>query len=105
MLEIIALYYLTRYIGNVAMAKGLKPGKWKLYTILAWISAEIIGAVFAISIFGKDNLFAVYSITILSAFGGYLYIKATIEKKPDAMDDSIHHIGADDLQPPRKDAN
>ena len=43
MLEIIALVFLTRHIGTLAYQKGLKPGRWKLYLVLAWFVTEIIG--------------------------------------------------------------
>ncbi len=45
MLEIIALIFLTKEIGKIAAGKGLKPGVWKLYTVLAWIAGEFVGAV------------------------------------------------------------
>jgi hypothetical protein len=35
MLEIIALVFLTRKIGDLAERKGLKKGWWKFYTVIA----------------------------------------------------------------------
>ena len=59
MLEIIALIFLCKRNGALATTKGLKPGTWKMYTILAWIVAEFIGIGIGISMFGKQNLLTV----------------------------------------------
>jgi hypothetical protein len=40
-------------------------------------------------------------IGVASAFGGYLFIKYILEKKPDFYEDDINSIGVDDLHPPR----
>jgi hypothetical protein len=59
MLEIIILIFLTKEIGRLAFSKGLKPGTWKIYTVVAWIISEIIGIIGGIMIFGENNLFSV----------------------------------------------
>jgi hypothetical protein len=41
-------------------------------------------------------------IGLASAFGGYLIVRAILEKKPDAYEDDIDNIGVDDLRPPVK---
>ena len=51
MLEILALIYLTRSIGQLALNKGLKPGTWKLYTVLAWFAGEITGLIIGFTMF------------------------------------------------------
>ena len=102
MLEIIALIFLCKKNGNLAIQKGLKPGLWKWYTVLAWIVAEMIGVILAMGLFGQGNLIGLMLMGIISAFGGYLFIKYVLEKKPDTFDDDINSIGIDDLQPPRK---
>lgn len=45
MLEILALVYLTRRVGDIAREKGRKAGWFKLMTVLLWIGCEIGGAV------------------------------------------------------------
>ncbi len=102
MLEIIALIFLCKKNGNLAARKGLKPGTWKLYTVLAWIVTEMTGVILGIILFGVDNLFGIMSLGLVSAFGGYLFIKAVLDKRPDSLDEEIDSIGVDDLQPPRK---
>jgi len=100
MLEIIALVFLTRRIGRLAILKGLKPSSWKRYTIAAWFACEIFGCVVAAVLFGYDNLFSIVSIGLGCAFGGYLMVRAILEAKPDILDEEINSISADDLKPP-----
>lgn len=93
MLEIIALIILTKKIGDTAIQKGLAPLKWKLATIIAWIVFEFTGIIFAVMMFGKDNLVAVLSIGLMSAFGGFLLVKSILDKQPASIDDDINRIG------------
>lgn len=93
MLEIIALIFLTQRIGNVASRKGLPTLRWKIFTILSWILFEFLGIMFAVAMFGKESLFAVFSIGIMSAFGGYLFVKFILDKQPDSLDQDIDNIG------------
>lgn len=102
MIDIIALFFLCKMNGNLATQKGLKPGAWKWYTVLAWIAAEIIGVILAVVLFGQENFIAMFSLGLVSAFGGYLFIKSVLDKKPDTFDEDINRIGTDDLHPPRK---
>ena len=77
--------------------KGLKVIPWKLYTAFAWIVAELTGCILAMLLFGNTNYVAIFSIGIMSAFGGYLIVRAILEKKPDHIDEDINRIGVDDL--------
>lgn len=103
MLEIIAIIFLCRKNGHVAIEKGLKPNTWKFYTFLAWVAAELIGITLSIAFLGItiDNLLALTGIGLMSGFGGYLFVRAILEKKPDYEEEDIDRIGVDDLQPPR----
>lgn len=94
MLEIIALVFLTRQIGRIAVSKGLKSGTWKLFTILAWIAGEFAGAVMGLLIFSPDNIFSILLVAIAGAFTGYIIVKANLTKRPDVMDE-IDQIGKD----------
>ena len=104
MLEIIALIFLCKMNGALALKKGLKPGSWKLYTIFAWIVAEITGMVLGIIFFGfdKKDIYSLMAIGLVSAFGGYLFVRAILEKKLDVIEEDINRIGVDDLQPPKQ---
>ncbi|MEO5783292.1 MAG: hypothetical protein ABIQ07_08485 [Ginsengibacter sp.] len=93
MLEIIALIFLAKQIGNIASAKGLKPGLWKLYFVLAWIAGEFIGAIIGIMIFGTHNFISIELVAVAGAVTGYVIIKATLAKKADLLDDDINQIG------------
>jgi hypothetical protein len=105
MLDIIALIFLCKRNGVLALQKGLKPGMWKVYTILAWICAEMIGFAIGVSMFGKpakQNLWAIGGVGIFTAFGGYLLVRFILENKPDAYNnDEINKVGVDDLRPPK----
>lgn len=98
MLEIIALILLTRYIGKKAEKKNLKPGTWKLYTVLCWIAGEITGIIVGMILFGKD-IVSIILVALAGAIGGFLILKSVLDKKPDNFDDDINKIGADDLRP------
>lgn len=99
MLEIIALIFLCKKNGDLALRKGLKPGTWKLYTVLAWIVAEFIGVFIGLMAFGEDNLIGLMLIGLACAFGGYLLVRAILEKKPDPIEEDINSIGVNDLRP------
>lgn len=105
-LEIIALIFLCKKNGQLAARKGLKIIAWKWYTVLAWITGEMTGVLLGLGLFRqeesiKDNLIGISALGLVSAFGGYLFIKSLLEKKPDVFDEDINQVGTDDLQPPR----
>lgn len=102
MLEIIALVFLTKNIGALAAQKGLKPGTWKLYTVLAWFGAEIAGVVFGLIAFGEDGMFGAILLGLALAVASYFVLKANLQKKPDTMDEDINRIGVSDLYPEKK---
>ncbi len=102
MIEIIALIFLCIKNGKLALQKGLKPGKWKLYTVIAWIVTEMMGVILGLMLFGEENLIGIMMLGLVSAFGGYLFIKSLLDKQPDNIEDDINRIGIDDLQPPRR---
>ena len=95
MLDLIVLYFLTREIGRLAFRKGLKPLTWKIYNVLGWLSAELIGVVIGVLIFGMDNLVSVQLIAFAFAITSYFIIKAQLNKLPDHdLDDDINRIGS-----------
>lgn len=91
MLEIILLINLTKKIGLLADAKGLKAGTWKLYTVLAWFAGEVIGAVIG-GILTDETLIS-YLLAIGCAVASYYIIKAYLNKLPDQTDNWIDQIG------------
>lgn len=113
LIEIIALVFLCKKNGQLALQKGLKPTTWKLYTVLAWIGGEFIGCIIALIMINnpagfdiknlaQSDMLAISAIAIFTALGGYLLIRYILENKPDALDNSVSEIGVDDLQPPKK---
>lgn len=99
MIEIIVLVFLTIHMGKIAARKGLKPGTWRLYTVLSWLGGEIVGVIIGLFIFDKANIISLMLMGIAGALGGYFIIKSALDKKPDNMDDDINRIGVDDLRP------
>ncbi|MBS1511199.1 MAG: hypothetical protein JST86_10175 [Bacteroidetes bacterium] len=101
MLEILALIFLTRNIGKLAVQKGLKPGPWKFYTVICWFAFEIVGAfVIGVMIFNQTELLPLMLLAFVCAFGGYVLIRFILQRKPDAsIEDEIDRIGVDDLKP------
>ncbi len=93
MLEIIALIFLARKIGELAHEKGQPTGKWKLFLVLAWIGFEILGAIIGVMLFGSDNLVGLALFAIVCAFGGYLLIRSILLKMPDDFNNEIDNIG------------
>jgi uncharacterized membrane protein YeaQ/YmgE (transglycosylase-associated protein family) len=99
MLEIIALVILTKRIGLTAEQKGLKPGTWKLYTVLAWIGGEILGALAGFLLFDSENRFSIIILALAGAVTGYFIVKNILDKKSDDIQNEINNIGVNDLKP------
>ncbi|MEI9935348.1 MAG: hypothetical protein WDM71_10995 [Ferruginibacter sp.] len=117
---IILFIIFIRKTGTLAIQKGLKPWVWRLYMAIAWVIAGSIGSGFAINYLGIDiqpakslsatmndmlnlpekDLWIISSLSLFFAFGGYLLIRAILERKPDRIDKDIDKIGSDDLKPP-----
>ena len=96
MLEIIALIFMTKNIGNLAIQKGIKPGPWKLYTVLAWFVAEFIGAFIGYLIL--EEIVPAVIIGLVAAVISFFILKNVLAKKPDqTMDDEISKIGQPQL--------
>jgi hypothetical protein len=104
MLEIIAVIFLSKNNGKLAATKGLKPGLWILYTVLAWIGAELIGVIVGFTFF-DENIIIAYILGIAFAVASYFILKNILEKKPDLLDEEeINRIGVSDLYPPNHKA-
>ena len=94
MLEIIALVFLTKKIGQLASEKGEREGKWKLILVIAWIVAEIIGIVIGKIIFGPEDLFGSFLLGVGCAATSYFLVHGYLSKMPDNFyDDDINNIG------------
>ena len=99
MLEIIAIIFLSKKNGKLAVQKGLKSGTWILYSVLAWIGLEVLGVLVGIMIFGEENVIPIYLLALILAVSSYFLIRSILEKKPDVLDDDINRIGVRDLYP------
>lgn len=92
LIDLILLFFLTREIGRIAYRKGLKPVTWKIYNVLGWLGAELIGIVIGVLMFGLNNLVSVQLIAFAFAITSYFVIKAQLNKLPN-IDDDIDRIG------------
>jgi len=93
-LDLIVLFFLTREVGRLAYRKGLKPLSWKIYNVLGWLGAELIGIIIGALIFGLNNLISVQLVAFAFAITSYFIIKAQLNKLPDHdIDDDINRIG------------
>ena len=99
MLEIIALIFLTKNMGALALKKGLKSGTWKLYTVLAWFGAEVLGVVLGLLVFGNSGIVGPMLLGLGCAVASYVILRANLSKRPDAMEEDINRIGVRDLYP------
>lgn len=99
MLEIFLVIYLCRRIKNIVAPKGYKPGRWQLYTVLTWVSCELVGG---ISSFLLINHFYVAVLSgVLCAVGGYLFLQGKAQHLPDrsvGYENSLDKIGQEDQQ-------
>jgi hypothetical protein len=103
MLDIIILVFAAIHIGKLAAQKGLKPGLWRLYTVLAWLGAEFAGLTIGVLIFGIDNIISVMLLGVGAAAGSYFAIKANLENRPDNTGKKdTSRIGVADLYPDKK---
>ena len=98
MIEILVLIFLTRSIGRLALRKGLSPGTWKFYSVLAWFLGEIGGLFLGVWLFGTDRLIMLVLTAIPCAIAGYHVVRSSLERKPDLNQEDINHIG-DQLLP------
>ncbi len=92
MIEIIALIFISKEIGKLAVQKGLPAGKWKFMVIALWIILEILGVIAGLLIFSPDNFFSIALVGLGFAIASYFIIKNHLQKLPDAFDD-IDNIG------------
>jgi hypothetical protein len=83
MLDLIILIFLTREIGRLAAKKGLKAVTWRIYNVVGWLLFEIIGIVFGLLIFGKDNFVSINLVGFMFAITSYFLIKSRLNKLPD----------------------
>lgn len=100
MLEIIAIIFLSKKNGELAVQKGLKSSTWIWYSVLAWIGFEFAGAILGIMFFGQDNIGPTYILALLLAVSSYFFVRSILKKKPDPIEHDINRIGVEDLYPP-----
>jgi hypothetical protein len=89
MIEIFALIYFSRKMGELALQKGLKKGLWQFFTVLTWFGAEVFGAVLSVLIFKTDELLSMLPLAYVCAIGSYFLLRSILSKKPDAVESAF----------------
>jgi hypothetical protein len=98
--EIIILFFACRYIGKLALRKGLSPIKWKLITILLFFIFEMIGMNISMYTLGNPKIETMQQsielftnhpefifINLFVAFGGFLLVRFYLERKEDKAEE------------------
>jgi hypothetical protein len=80
--DLIVLFFLARYIGNLAFKKGLVRWKWVVGTVIAWVAAEFFGFAFCIVTLGFTDILSISLFSTFCGFGGFLFTHALLRKKP-----------------------
>ena len=93
-MDVIILIFLLFSIGKLVKQKGLSVLRWRINLALAWIVGEIIGLLFGIVLFGRDNVGSWLILAFGCALSSYLIIKNYLTKLPDVVDeDDVNNIG------------
>lgn len=104
MIELVAIIVVTVLTGKLAISKGLKPFKWRMFSVLFWVLGELVGLLIGFATIGTPkDLSDIYSY-LPFAYGGaitaHLLFYNYLKRLPDANnDDEIEGIGVDDLYP------
>lgn len=84
MLEIVAIYFFARRIGEIVELKGYRSGWYKVFAALSWLGGEITGAILAAFVV-LDSQCVVYLFAIAGAAVGagiYWLIISNLGPKP-----------------------
>jgi len=80
MLEILALWALTRQIGKLVEQKGHKSGWYKVLTVVLWFGGEIVGAILGVIVTGASEssqcLIYLFALVGAAAGAGVAYLIA-----------------------------
>jgi len=74
MLELVALYFIFREAGRLAVEKGYNPIRWRVQAFLAWFVGEIFGISIVFTYFPNQLITAIV-IGICMAYLSYLILK------------------------------
>lgn len=96
MLDLIALFFLARYIGKLATRKGQQPRRWQLKLVIYWFLFEFTGAFVGLLLFDfNTNMFSIIMVMAIFAVSAFFMVRRQLEHLPDesSMDDDIEQIG------------
>ncbi len=93
MLEIFIIITLCRKIEPLAILKGQRVNRWKLWVVLAWFFAEFLGAFIGYMI-TNDTILSVILFGYPAAYVSYMLVKKRLSAMPD-KDDWAETIGSE----------
>ncbi len=74
MFELIALYFIFREAGRLAVEKGYSSIRWRIQDLIAWFLGEMVGMLIVMTYF-PDQLITMLIIGISMAYLAYLLLK------------------------------
>lgn len=85
-MDLILLIYLCVQIGRKAREHGLSASAWRWRLALTWLGCEFLGLIIGTMLFGFDrnDPIGLAMFAFACAFGGYLLVKASLDKKIDS---------------------
>lgn len=83
MIEIIALFFLLRNLGNVAQKKGQSATRWIIRGLINWVVFEFLGAGIGLMLFGQNNLISILLLGLMGGFAGYHLTFIRLKNLPD----------------------
>lgn len=84
MLELIVLFFASRYIIRLAKEKAEPVGKWLFFLLIGWLGGEIVGGVLGIFLLGiedltkPEHLIPVLPFAIFGGIIGFLVVRAQL---------------------------
>jgi len=88
MFELIALYFVFRETGRLAVEKGYNPIRWRIQAFMAWFFGEITGMLIVMTYF-PNQIITMLIIGLSMAYLAYLLLKqywATLPYNPQDHD-------------------
>lgn len=95
MQDFIILYFLMRYMGNLAAQKNQPVFRWRMYTLAGWFTGGLVGSMVSQLLFNLKNpmdLFKQQNFVLLSkvmilyylfTIIGYHVVRTALKRKPD----------------------
>ena len=96
MQDLIIIFFLMRYMGNLAARKNQPVFRWRMYTLAGWFTGGLVGSMVSqvlyhiknpMDLFKEQNFLLLIKVMILYylfAIMGYHIVRTALKRKPDA---------------------